>query len=72
MSKKIFKLWFTGRFVKQKCLPLLIEAIGILKKKENYPVVLFVCGHGSERETLILKKLVEKHKLEDSIIFFGL
>ncbi|AFZ53203.1 glycosyltransferase family 4 protein [Cyanobacterium aponinum] len=69
-EQKIFKLWFTGRFVKQKCLPLLIEAIGILKK-ENYPVVLFVCGHGSERETLILKKLVEKHKLEDSIIFLG-
>lgn len=69
-EQKIFKLWFTGRLVKQKCLPLLIEAVAVLKK-QNYSVALFVCGHGSEQETVAMKKLVEKHKLEDSITFLG-
>lgn len=69
-QKDVFKLWFTGRFVKQKCLPLLINAVEQLRK-QNYNVVLFVCGQGSEKETSAIKQIIQEKDLVDSIILLG-
>lgn len=65
---KKYDLLFAGRLNYQKNLPLLVEAVKILKK--NLPEIkIAVVGRGEEKEKI--EKLIKNYHLENNFIFLG-
>jgi len=66
-SKKRSDVIFAGRLLKNKNVDFIIKSIALLKKK--YPnITCTIIGNGPEK--LRLKKIVEKLKLQNNVIFY--
>lgn len=66
-SKEI-NLLFVGRFSIDKNIPLIIESLDFLHKK-NKNIKLYLVGEGEDKEDL--KKMVNEKGLKESVIFLG-
>jgi glycosyltransferase involved in cell wall biosynthesis len=74
IKSKLFKkpnllqLMFVGRLTKQKKLNMLINAMGILKKR-GYEINLLLIGDGEQKSNLM--QLVSQLGLDDYVNFYG-
>jgi glycosyltransferase involved in cell wall biosynthesis len=67
-SQESLKILFCGRITKSKKIHLLIEAVGILKSRDNINAKCTIIGNGELSE---LSRLASKHNVTELIHFTG-
>lgn len=70
-GKVSFNLLFISRLDPIKGLPVLLEAIAIIRTQFDVPIQLKIAGQGDKEYIFQLHKLIKKLKISENVVFVG-